>query len=138
MYELTHWLVIAHDLARVHEQAGDEVLRDLREAVLVAGIVERVHVALEERQVRVHPRPERAGDRLGHERRVHAVVLRDFLGDQPERHHVVGHRERVGVAEVDLVLARTVLVERVLDRDAHRLEAEHGLLAQLRSRGRGR
>ena len=97
------------------------------------GIVERVHVAFEQRQVRVHPRAERAGDRLGHERRVHAVVLRDFLGDEPERHHVVGHRERVGVAEVDLVLARAVLVERVLDRDAHRLEAEHGLLAELRA-----
>ena len=119
------------DLARVHEEAGDEVLRHLRQAVLVARIVERVHVAFEERQVRVHPRTERTRDRLGHEGRVHAVVLGDFLGDEPERHHVVGHRERVGVAEVDLVLARAVLVERVLHRDAHRLEAQHGLLAEL-------
>ena len=62
-----------------------------------------------------------------------AVVVRDFLGDEPERLHVVGHRERVGVTQVDLVLARTVLVERVLDRDAHRFEPQHGLLAQLRA-----
>ena len=45
--------------------------------------------------------------------------------------HVVGHRQRVGVAQVDLVLARAVLVERVLDRDAHRLEPQHRLLAEL-------
>ena len=59
--------------------------------------------------------------------------LRDLLHDEPERHHVVGHRERVGVAQVDLVLARAELVEAVLDRDAHRLEREDRLLAQARS-----
>ena len=48
-----------------------------------------------------------------------------------ERHHVVGHRERVGVAEVDLVLARPELVEAVLDRDAHRLERDDRLTPQL-------
>ena len=46
------------------------------------------------------------------------------LTDHAERHHVVGHRERVGVAEVDLVLARAELVEAVLDRDAHRFERD--------------
>ena len=39
--------------------------------------------------------------------------------------------EGVGVAEVDLVLARRVLVLGVLDRDAHVLEGEHGPLAQV-------
>ena len=42
--------------------------------------------------------------------------------DQTEGHHAVGHRQAVGVPEVDLVLARRVLVERVLDRDPHRLQ----------------
>ncbi len=37
------------------------------------------------------------------------------------------------MAQVDLVLARPVLVERVLHRDAHRLEAQHRLLAELRT-----
>ena len=37
--------------------------------------------------------------------------------------------ERVGVAEVDLVLARSVLVLSVLDRDAHLFEGEDALLA---------
>ena len=33
-------------------------------------------------------------------------LLGDLLHDEPERHDVVGHRQRVGVAQVDLVLAR--------------------------------
>jgi hypothetical protein len=32
----------------MHEQTGNEVLRHLRQAVLVAGIVERVDVTLEQ------------------------------------------------------------------------------------------
>ena len=39
--------------------------------------------------------------------------------------------ERVGVAQVDLVLAGRVLVVAVLDRDAHRLERVDGALAQV-------
>ena len=54
----------------------------------------------------------------------------DLAHDEPERHHAVGHRQRVGVAQVDLLLARGVLVEAVLDRDAHRLERADRLLAQ--------
>ena len=40
---------------------------------------------------------------------------RHLLDDDPERHDVVGHRQRVRVAEVDLVLARAELVVAVLD-----------------------
>ena len=119
------------DLAGVVQQPGDEALADLRQAELVARVVERVDVALEQRQVRVHARAERALDRLGHERGVHAELVGDLLHDQAERHDVVGHRERVGVAQVDLVLARAVLVEAVLDRDAHRLERDDRLAAQV-------
>ena len=60
----------------------------------------------------------------------------DLPHDEAERHHVVGHRQRVGVAQVDLVLARAVLVERVLDRDAHRLERVDRALAQVARRRR--
>jgi hypothetical protein len=49
---------------------------------------------------------------------------------QPKRHHAVGHRQGVGMPEIDLVLARRILVERILDRDAHRLERVDGALAQ--------
>jgi hypothetical protein len=53
----------------------------------------------------------------------------DLLHDEAVRHHLVGHRERVGVPEVDLVLRRRDLVVDVLDRDPHRLEVLHGPLA---------
>ena len=108
-------------------------LPDLGEAVLVAGVVERVDVALEQRHLRVHAGTERALDRLGHERGVHAELGGDLLHDLAERHDVVGHRERVGVAQVDLVLARAELVEAVLDRDAHRLERDDRLACAARS-----
>ena len=55
----------------------------------------------------------------------------DLADGEPERHHAVGHRERVGVAQVDLLLAGSVLVEAVLDGDAERLERADRLLAQL-------
>ena len=77
------------------------------------------------------PEPCTLLQRLRHERGVHAVLVRDLLHDEPERHDVVGHRERVGVAQVDLVLARRVLVVGVLDRDAHRLERVDRLLAEV-------
>ena len=50
------------------------------------------------------------------------MLLRDLLHDEPVREHVVGHVERVRVADVDLVLGRADLVVVVLDGDAHRLE----------------
>ncbi len=59
------------------------------------------------------------GERLGHERRPHTLVEGDLLDDVAERHHVVGHRQRVGVAQVDLLLAGRALVVAELHRDAH-------------------
>ena len=79
----------------------------------------------------MHPGPERMRQRFGHERGVYAEILRDLLHDETERHHVVGHGERVRVTQVDLVLARAELVEAVLDGDPHGLEREDRLLAQL-------
>ncbi len=78
----------------------------------------------------VHARSLHAFERLGHERGVDAVVGGDLADREPEGHHAVGHRERVGVAQVDLLLAGCVLVEAVLDRDAERFECPDGLLAQ--------
>ena len=59
---------------------------------------------------------------------------RDLLDDQAVRDRVVGHRERVGVAHVDLVLRRRHLVVVVLDRDPDRLERVDRVVADL---GRG-
>ena len=79
----------------------------------------------------VHAGALHALERLGHERGVHALAGGDLLHHEPERHHAVGHRQRVGVAQVDLLLARGVLVEAVLDRDAELLELADRLLAQV-------
>ena len=50
------------------------------------------------------------------------------------RHDRVGHRQSVGVAKIDLVLARGIFVLGVLDADAHLFECEHGVTAQLTRR----
>ena len=101
--------------------------------VLVVGVVERVAAVLEQRLVRVHAGAVLAEQRLGHERRVPAVLHRVLLDRDAVRHAVVGHLQRVGVAHVDLVLRRADLVVGVLDVDAQLLEREHGLAAHVRA-----
>ena len=90
-----------------------------------AGLVEGVRVALEQREVRVHAAAGILRERLRHERRVDALLDRDLLDHGAEGHDVVGGRERVGVAQVDLVLAGTGLVVAELDRDAEVFEHAH-------------
>ena len=125
------------DLARVPQQAGDERLRRLGQVQLVGRVVEGVVVALEQRQVGVHAAARAVPERLGHERGVRAVRDRDLFDHVPERHDVVGHRQRVGVAQVDLLLARRDLVVAELDRDAERPRARRRRRAGSRARRRG-
>ena len=70
----------------------------------------------------VHPRAVDPVDRLGHERRVQAVLLGDRLEGRLEGDRVVRRLERVGVLEVDLVLAGRDLVVGRLDADPEGLE----------------
>ncbi len=70
-------------------------------------------------------------DRLGHERRVQAVLLGDRLQRELEGDRVVGGAERVGVLEVDLVLAHGDLVMGRLHPDPERLERVDHVLADL-------
>jgi hypothetical protein len=72
-----------------------------------------------------------AGEGFGHEARLDVLLAGDLFDHEPDGHDGVGHREGVGVAEVDLLLAGRVLVLRVLDRDAHLLEGEHGAATQV-------
>ena len=55
---------------------------------------------------------------LGHERERAAVQVGDLLGPVLVDRMVVGHRQRVGIAEVDLVLAEVALALGVLHTDA--------------------
>ena len=82
----------------------------------------------------VHPGAVLAEQRLRHEGRVVAVFERVLLDHDAVGHAVVGHLERVLVAHVDLVLGRADLVVGVLDVDAHLLQGEDGLAAQVGAR----
>ena len=81
--------------------------------------------------MRVHARAVLAEERLRHERRVVPVPGGDLLDDDAVRHRLVGHRERVVVAHVDLVLRRGDLVVVVLDLDPDRLERRDRVVAHL-------
>jgi hypothetical protein len=97
----------------------------------VVAVVERVALALEQRQVRVHAAAGLVGVRLRHEGRPHALRERDLLDDVPERHDVVRGGQRVGVPQVDLLLAGGDLVVAELDGDADAFEGQHGLAAEV-------
>ena len=100
------------------EESGDELTPHLGELILRSLFVERVLVALEERHVRVHAAARLAAQRFRHERRIHALLDRDLFDDRAERHDVVGRRQGIGIAQVDLVLTGTALMMAVLDGDA--------------------
>ena len=116
------------------ELAGDERLAHVREEVLVVGVIERVLAVAEQRLVRVHARAVLAEQRLGHERRVPAVLHRVLLDRDAVGHAVVGHLQRVRVAHVDLVLRGPHLVVGVLDVDPQLLQRQHRLAAHVRAR----
>ena len=119
------------EAAGVPQQAGDVVEARAAQLPRRIHVVERVAVLGEQRLVRVHARAVDAVHRLGHEGRVQPVLLRDVLDDEAERADVVGGDQHVVVAEVDLVLARRHLVVRGLDLEAHRLEREDDLAADV-------
>ena len=118
-------------LARVLQHARDELLRHRAQMVLVGAVVEGVLAASEERQVRVHPAPVLARERLGHERREGAAAARDLLDQVLVGLEAVGHPQGILVANVDFVLRGADLMVVVLDRDSHRLERAHGDFADV-------
>ena len=80
----------------------------------------------------VHAAAVLAEQRLGHERRVQAVLHRVLLDRDAIGHAVVGHLQGVLVAHVDLVLARPDLVVGVLGVDPELFERQHGLAPEIR------
>ena len=79
----------------------------------------------------MHPRAVAGVDRLGHEGCDQAVPYRDGPHDEAEAGQVVGHRQRLGVAQVDLMLADGDLVMAGFDDDAELLERLDHLLAHV-------
>ncbi len=72
-----------------------------------------------------------AVDRLRHERRVDALLARYLLDEELGHDRIVGHRQSVGVFEVEFVLAGRYLVVRVLDGNVNRMEREDRLLPEV-------
>ena len=64
---------------------------------------------------------------LGHEACKVAVLADDLVCHVAEKHHAVGHREDIGVHEVDLKLAARVLVVKGVDVPAQGVHAVHEL-----------
>ena len=56
---------------------------------------------------------------------------RDLFDDETERHDVVGHRECIGVTQIDFVLARSIFVERILNGNAHGFKNQQCARAQI-------
>ena len=137
LYELTNWLVTAEISAAWRRRPAMNWRPILDSWYVRALFVERVHVALEQRHVRVHAAAGLAAERLRHERRVDALLDRHLLDHGAEGHDVVGRGERVGVAQVDLVLAGAALVVAELDRDAEVFEHAHRAATEVVRRAAG-
>ena len=90
-----------------------------------------VALQVEQALVHVHAAARLAGDGLGHEGGVHAVLHGYLLDHQLVGHHGVGHGQRIGEAEVYLVLGGAVLMMGVLHGNAHLLQREHRVAAQI-------
>ena len=131
-------LVAVHPLVRnqrqrprVVQQPGHIAARDGAQVVRVFEVEEGVAFALEEGLVDVHAAAVLVHHGLRHERCVDAVGARYLLHHQAVGHRRVGHRQCVGVAQGDLVLAGGHFVVAVFHLDAHRFEGQDGIAAQV-------
>ncbi len=120
------------DLAGVLQDPGDERLGDIRELQRVIGAVEGVVLPPSNRLMWVCiAEPGYSPNGLGMNDARTPVGQRDLLHHIPEGHHVVGHGERVGVAQVDLLLAGRTLVVAELHRDTHLFQRVDGVPAEV-------
>jgi hypothetical protein len=115
----------------MRQQARNERLADLGQLERIGRVVERVAIALEQRQVRVHRGARLVSERLRHKGRVDALLERHLLDDKTHRHQVVSRREGVGVAKIDLLLSWGNLVVAELDADPHPLQHRDRLSAEV-------
>ena len=106
------------------EQSGNEAVRQFRQAVLAAFLIEGIGVVLEQREMQMQSRAIVRFERLRHEGGVDVVLHCNFLHGEPGRHEVVRHGQCVGVAQVELVLARRHFVVRRAHRDAEPLQCK--------------
>ena len=113
------------DLAGVLELPGQVLAHQRRHAELGLGIVEQGLLAglVPERIVDVAGVAGQVVVPLGHKGHGLALQVSDLLDAVLEDRVAVGHVQGIGVADVDLLLARAPLALGVLDRDAGALQA---------------
>ena len=104
------------------QQAAHVVERRRRQLPLRLGVPEGVGAVPEQRLMRMHAAAVLPVDGLGHERREEAELGRHVLHDEPERRDVVGGLQRIGVPEIDLMLAVRDFVVRRLHFEPHALQ----------------
>ena len=120
------------DLARVLELAGDERLRrSARGSTGRRRRRRRCSPSFASDWWTCMPEPFSPFSGFGMKVACQPYFMRVLLDRDPVGHAVVGHRQRVLVAHVDLVLGGADLVVGVLDVDAHLLEREHGVAADV-------
>ena len=106
-----------HHVGHVGEHAAEERAEDRRAPhraeLVVAG--EGVGAVAPQAHVHVAARPGLVGRHLGHERDAGAEAVGRLLQALLEHDVAVGHGQRVGVADVELVLADAPLALRALD-----------------------
>src|SRR5207247_6097803 len=112
---------VRRDEYRELRHAGDLTREVVAEGVGLA--VERVAAVLPETRMDVARAADPGVIGFGHERDRAALLVRHLLDAVLVDDVVVGHRQRVGEAEVDLLLARPRLALRALDADPRGLHA---------------
>ena len=122
------------NLRRMVQDASGELARDKRHVELLACLVEGVGIAFEQAQMRVHTGTRLVGERFGHKARVNATFEGNLFDHGAEGHDVVRGGQRVGIPQVDLVLAWTGLMMRVFNGNAHLLEHVDGRAAEIHPR----
>ena len=125
-------------LRGVAQQPGDKPLALPRQVVFIIFVEKGVAFPAKQRLVDVHPRTVVARQRLGHKGGVGGAALRQFLDGQPGGEDAVGHSQRIGVLQVDFVLAGGALVVGILHRHAHIGQIQHRIPPQVAGRVAGK
>ena len=112
------------------QNAGNETLCGVGELVFIIRVVECISVPFKEGNMSVHAIARQILERFRHECRLHTVFHCNLLNDVAERHHVIRHSQRIGVAQIDFLLTRRIFVMGELHRDSHVFQHRDRFLAK--------
>ena len=96
-----------------------------------------VGVPLEQRHMGVHTGPRVLGKWFRHERGVNTLGYRHLPDHDPESHDVVRHIQRIGVTQIDLMLAGAGLVVAEFHGNTHLFQHRDGVAPEIRAVSQG-